>query len=358
MQKNSIICLYLVCLLVGLGLALPARAQQVPQLSQYTLNQQMFNPAVSGIEDYIATRVGFRQQYQGLPDGPKTFYANAHGALNQRELNKEDLGALPMRGASSIRFKTETIRKIRHGIGGSLVSDQPGQWTRNSFGASYAIHIPFAHKWYFSGGAGLGASVIKIGSNYQNTYDDPSSDPALKGGSKTVLDAQLGAMVYNERFYAGISAGQLFQNKLKYGTQNVNATEDKLDLVYFLNAGYRFTLSDELEFLPTTLVKYSHTSYAADFQGRFRFRQGFYAGAGFRASGKSNSVDATKASVNNNTLPDAAIVLVGLSFNKLVDVAYSYDFTTSKLSSGSNGSHEIVLGLRLNNKKKANPRIW
>jgi hypothetical protein len=55
---------------------------------------------------------------------------------------------------------------------------------------------------------------------------------------------------------------------------------------------------------------------------------------------------------------DGITGLVGLSFNKLVDIAYSYDFTTSNLSQGSNGSHELVLGLRLFNKKKANPRIW
>jgi type IX secretion system PorP/SprF family membrane protein len=341
---TSTLVLTLLLLLGGVGKAL---AQQLPQLSQYTLNMQMYNPAVSGIEDFVAGRAGFRQQNQGISDAPSTLYVNVHGALNQRELNKEDLGALPMRGASSIRFKTETIRKIRHGLGGNFMSDRAGQFARNSFSASYAIHIPFANKWYFSGGASLGASFLQLNTDWKNLRDNAGADNALAGRTRGLLDLQLGAMVYTDKFYLGLSTAQLAQNKLKFGDNAVNLDEAKLNVHYYLTTGYRLVLSDELDLLPTALVKFSKVTYAADLQTRVRFRQGFYAGMGYRI-----------ANANVELTGDAVTGLVGLSFNKTIDVAYSYDFTTSKLSTGSNGSHEIVLGVRLNNTKKVNPRIW
>ena len=349
MKKLTVLPFAAAC---GLGLSLAltaptAQAQQQPQLSLFSQNALLYNPAISGIEDYLSAKAGYRQQYQGIADGPGTFQVNVHGALNQKELNKEDLGALPMRGASSIRFKTETIRKIRHGLGGYFMNDKSGQWARNAFAASYAIHVPFAKSWYFSGGASVGASFLQLNTNWQNLRDGAANDPTLAGRTKGLLDLQLGGMVYNDRFYLGLSAVQLAQNKLQFGDATVSPDNAKLNVHYYLTAGYRISLSDELDLSPVALVKYTRQTVAADLQARIRFRQSFYAGVGYRL-----------ANANIDLTGDGLTGLVGLSFNKMVDVAYSYDFTTSGLQVGSNGSHEIVLGLRLFNSKKANPRIW
>lgn len=331
------------------GLGHVAKAQQQPQLSQYTANMLLFNPAVAGMEDFIAARAGYRQQFVGVPDGPQTVYVNVHGALNQRDLNKEDLGALPMRGASTIRFKTETIRKIRHGVGGTFVSDRAGQFTRNSASGGYAIHLPFARSWYFSGGAQLGVSFLQLGTNWnrEGFITNPNADPALAGRTLGLPEASIGGMVYNDKLYVGLSANQLLQNRLRFGETNISVDQKKLNVHYYLTAGYRLPLTDELDFAPTTLVKFSRYTYAADLQARVRFRQAFYAGIGYRLANTTTEVTG-----------DGVTGLVGLSFNKLVDVAYSFDFTTSGLNVGSNGSHEIVVGVRLYNAKKANPRIW
>lgn len=347
MKKLTAATRFAAVVALALGLGTAAQAQQQPQLSLFSGNQLLYNPSIAGVEDYLSAKAGFRQQYSGITDGPGTFHVNVHGALNQRELNKEDLGALPMRGASSIRFKTETIRKIRHGLGGFYVNDRSGQLARNAFGAAYAIHVPFAKTWYFSGGASLGFSSMQLNTSWKNLHDGTTGDPMLAGRTLGLFDATLGAMVYNDRFYAAISAAQLAQNKLQFGDQTLKADATKLNVHYYLTAGYRLTLSDELELSPVALVKYTRQTVAADLQARVRFRQSFFAGVGYRI-----------ADANVDLTGDGVTGLVGLSFNKLVDVSYSYDFTTSGLQVGSNGSHELTLGVRLFNTKKANPRIW
>jgi type IX secretion system PorP/SprF family membrane protein len=49
---------------------------------------------------------------------------------------------------------------------------------------------------------------------------------------------------------------------------------------------------------------------------------------------------------------DSFAALVGFNLSSFVNVGYSYDFTTSALNTVSNGSHEIVIGILLNNRYK------
>jgi hypothetical protein len=44
--------------------------------------------------------------------------------------------------------------------------------------------------------------------------------------------------------------------------------------------------------------------------------------------------------------------MFGINISSLINISYSYDYTTSALRTVSNGTHEIVLGLMLNNKER------
>ena len=57
---------------------------------------------------------------------------------------------------------------------------------------------------------------------------------------------------------------------------------------------------------------------------------------------------------------DAFVGMVGVTYKKLVDLAYSYDFGLSDLSTGHSGSHEILVGLRLPNHEHEPPpaQFW
>jgi len=49
---------------------------------------------------------------------------------------------------------------------------------------------------------------------------------------------------------------------------------------------------------------------------------------------------------------DSFGILAGFNISSLINVGYSYDITTSALNTVSNGTHEIVLGILLNNRNK------
>ena len=51
-------------------------------------------------------------------------------------------------------------------------------------------------------------------------------------------------------------------------------------------------------------------------------------------------------------LKDAWAAMAGVNINHLIDVGYSYDVPTSGMNQISVGSHEIILGLKLNNSRK------
>jgi type IX secretion system PorP/SprF family membrane protein len=321
-----------------------AFAQQEPQLSQYMLNSYLYNPAVAGIDDYTDVKASYRKSYAGVPNAPNTFFITAHKAINQKELNKEDLGALPMRGASTIRFKTDQPKKIRHGLGAVFYNDKAAGFTHNFAALGYAIHLPVSRKFYFSVWAQAGFSLYGYDGNAQNVIF--MGDKALQSGTATAVpEIKLGGLLYSDNLYVGLSTGQLAQNRLKFNT--ANTTLSKLNTHYYLTVGYRIPLTEEFDVIPNVLVKYSKPTAAGDLGVKVRYRGNFWAGAAFRA---------VNAKVDTDF--DAVYGIVGFTLMDFVDLGYSFDFTTSKLSAGSSGSHEVLVGVRLFNKKKASPKLW
>ena len=346
----------LLALALALVLAVTAQAQQLPQFSLYSMNANIYNPAVAGMEDFLQARAGYRQQNTGISDGPGTLYVNVHGALNQKDLNKEELGALPMRGASSIRFKEDDApRKIRHGLGGFFINDKAGQFIANSGAVSYAIHLPVGRRYYVSFGAQGGLQFLKQNADYQNLRDGQSGDAALSTRTLTLPQIGLGGMFYSDKFYVGVGIQQLTQSKIKFGDQSLS-TGQKQNTHYYLNAGYRIKVGEDFDVIPQLLGKYTAKGFTVDPQVKVRYQQAFWVGAGYRGADADLNTNDGTAKLNNTS--DAYTAMVGLTFNNLIDVAYAYDFVGSQLSTGSNGSHEIVLGVRLYNSKKAQAKMW
>ena len=54
---------------------------------------------------------------------------------------------------------------------------------------------------------------------------------------------------------------------------------------------------------------------------------------------------------------DAIAILVGLKAPRF-NIGYSYDFTISKLTMASYGSHEITLSAQMCNPNKTRKRVW
>ena len=62
------------------------QAQQLPQYTQYMLNEMAINPAVSGKDNFADVRSNNRYQWLGITDAPRTYMLTLHGPLKNRHM--------------------------------------------------------------------------------------------------------------------------------------------------------------------------------------------------------------------------------------------------------------------------------
>ncbi|MDR6193547.1 type IX secretion system membrane protein PorP/SprF [Siphonobacter sp. SORGH_AS_0500] len=322
-------------LFLGNGIA---QAQQRAQYSQYMLNAYVLNPAVSGLEDFIDAKVGYRNQWSGLEGAPKTFYATAHGALDKADRTS----SLAVRGPNGRPlprprvFRSQPAAPGHHGIGGMVLYDEMGPTYRTSLTISYARHIPLNNRIKLS--AGLGTGVTQHTIDFDRLHLLDPSDPVLQYGKQSVLmpDLSAGVLLYDPHFYVGLSASQLLFKNIHYRTSGQSAYEwlGTLYNHYFLTAGYRFDVTEDWAFLPSLLVKSVRpVPLSYDVNAKFSYQDRIWAGLSYRHK-------------------DAIVGLVGVNINYQINLGYSYDFTMSNLRNVSRGTHEIVIGIMLNNRQR------
>src|SRR6478735_7300055 len=63
-----------------------AFAQQLPQYSQYMLNELAINPAVAGKNDYAEVKSNNRHQWVGIPDAPRTYVLSLMGPIRGKNM--------------------------------------------------------------------------------------------------------------------------------------------------------------------------------------------------------------------------------------------------------------------------------
>jgi len=332
---------YLLLFLMQLGL--PSMAQQKPQYTQYVLNNYLLNPALSGIENYTDVKLGYRQQWVGLQGAPKTAFITAHWALGNpylwsNALSFEEDGNDP-RGRSYTQ--NYIASPAHHGMGVSAVLDRAGQISTASFNISYAYHLQLNNRLNLS--AGVAGGISRIGIDVNALLLEYPLDPALRNAVQSQLkpDLSLGLWLYGANLFSGLSVQQLLPQRLAFtGDEKYNTGKQVPHL--FLTAGYKIHLTEDVNFIPSVMGKWvNHTPLSVDLNMKFGFRDKVWLAAGYRKN-------------------DALNIMAGFNVSHLVNLTYSYDFTTSQLNQVSNGNHEIVLGLLLNNVYKVvcPQRMW
>jgi type IX secretion system PorP/SprF family membrane protein len=331
----------ILALIFSVGFSVAALAQQQPLYSNYMLNNFINNPALAGIEDYMDTKASFRRQWTNIPGSPTTAFVSAHAALNQADLNKEELGSLPMRGASTIRFKTVAPKKIRHGVGGFVINDNAANITNNSVFMGYSIHLPLNQTWYLATGLNVGARFFRL--NNSNIELRNPADAAFAGTNiPAIPDMNFGLMLYTERLYFGASTSQVFANNFSFVRDASIYKSAELTRHFYGTISYQLPIDVDFDFMPNAMVRYTTNGAppSVDVGGKIRYQKTFWAGASYRWN-------------------SAVAGLVGFNLYKTLDLAYAFDFTTTALNVGNVGTHEVVLGIRLNNKKATSaPKIW
>lgn len=276
-----------------------AVAQQLPQYSQYMINDYVINPAIAGTRNYFDAKLNQRYQWSGIEDAPRTYTLSVNGPLKSRKV----------------------------GIGGYIFTDVTGPTKRSGFYASYSYILKLSEEAKLSMSMSLGLLQYSVdGSQIQ--LEDPN-DIALSNALQSAIlpDAGFGMHLYSEKFYLGASAPQLFESSIKFFDEAKNG-HSGLSRHYFLMGGYKIKTSGLFTFDPSFLVKYVEpTPVQFELSARATYNKAIWLGGSYRMN-------------------DAIAVLVGYNYLDNISFGYSYDILTSGLNKYSSGSHEIMVGIR------------
>src|SRR5579872_3103556 len=102
-----------------------AIAQQKPQYTQYVLNNLLINPAVTGIENYIDVKTGYRSQWTGLQGAPVTSYITFSAPFGSDFVQGDAAAASAGNQANPYsRLYTQSYQasEPHHGIGFTVLS--------------------------------------------------------------------------------------------------------------------------------------------------------------------------------------------------------------------------------------------
>jgi type IX secretion system PorP/SprF family membrane protein len=327
-MKRNILTLCL-CAFVLVSLA-----QQKPHYTQYILNNYILNPALTGIENYTDVKMSARDQWIGLKGAPQTFYLSLHGPLGKKDY-KSTVTSFDMPGENprgSSYWDNYTASEPHHGIGFFMIGDKTGLYNRFTADVSYAYHLGLSPKTNIA--AGFSGGISKL--SYDRTKATPvdPNDPAIGGSAldiyKFVPDLNAGIWIYSANYFVGVAAQQIASPKVSF-----NGATDGFKLLphIFATTGYRFLLNEDINAIPSIMIKYvagSPVSPQFDLNVKLQYQDKMWVGASYR-------------------IEDGYAAMVGLNVASKFNVGYSYDLTTTKLNTVSRGTHEIVLGFLLGN---------
>ena len=331
---------------------LTAMAQQKPHYTQYVLNQYIINPAISGIENYVDVKISARDQWVGLSGAPKTSYLTIHAPLGKKDYRTSATSySIPGENPrGKYYWENYTAAEPHHGVGLSIINDKTGSYNRFTSTLSYAYHIGLSPTTNLSAGFAAGISKVSIDRtmhDFNGSGDpiDPATGSSISGELfKIKPDLSAGIYLYSRDYFIGLSAQQVIPQKLQFVDDAAFETTGKLIPHIFLNAGYRFLLTDDINAIPSIMVKYISGSSKNGFQPeanvKFQYRDLLWVGGSYRYQ-------------------DGYAAMLGLNVNNTFNIGYAYDFTTTNLNSVSRGTHELMIGFLLGNKYSEKcPRCW
>ncbi len=289
--------------------ALPGKAQQKVQFTQYMFNGLVINPAYAGADEALSLTFIQRKQWANIENSPSTQSLSAHTLFKKR----------------------------RFGLGLTFVNDRIGVHKNLSALTNYAYHLKVGQESYLS--MGIQAGFHNQKSDYSPLMGPANMDPKLSNPyiSYTSFDFGMGMYFRSPRLHVGLSAPELLPETISMSDSS-SIQFKKVNFFLFLK--YNITLNDDIDIEPSVLLKYlTAVPLSFDLNVNLIYRKAVTLGLSYR---KSESID---------------FMFRGKITPQLV-LGYSYDHPIGKFSRQSNGSHELMVNylFRYAPSKIASPR--
>lgn len=292
----------IIILLIGLQPITLLKAQQENQFTQYAFNQAIINPAYIGSINYMNLQISSRNQWVGFPGAPKSH-------------------------ALTLGYP---LKYFNTSIGVTAMQDNIGPLKNTILSLGYAHSVKINDKIKLS--LGLSAGINMYAANLDMLQTTDGDDLVLQQGTVNHSSFTFGSGVflYASNWYLGLSVPKIVTNSFSLGSDESDTYNLKERNHFYLVSGYVFDFnSGNIKLKPSVCVKkVQNVGPTIDLSLATSLYNRLALGGGLRN-------------------PDTYFTFLQVAITKNVKVGYAYDFSKSRISNFSNGSHEIVLDLRL-----------
>ncbi len=279
--------------------SLRSLAQQELMMSQYMFNGLFLNPAYAGSHPYVSSSLLHRAQWMGMEGAPRTSTMAVDGPLMGDKM----------------------------GLGFTLVHDRIGVSRDLEMAGHYAYRVRTGGKGRLAFGLKAGLSLYSARLSDLVYWD--AQDVLYQQNISNAVLGKFGFGVYwhNDRSYAGLALPTLYAADRRMVREAGGGSAHYFTKHYYLHAGHVFTINEDFDIKPSTLVKVeAGAPPQVDLNAHVLFRDRLWLGAGYRTG-------------------DAVVAMVEYRVDPMLRVGYAYDMTTSRLGSYTRGTHEVMLGM-------------
>jgi type IX secretion system PorP/SprF family membrane protein len=290
-----------------------SKGQEASVFSNYYLSPFIVNPAFTGSSYYPQAVLSVRKQWVGIPDSPGTLLLSG----NYR------IGTYDFYDPKGFVNKGKLKLKDRLGLGAAIYRDKSGPAENTGGVISYAYHSEINAKDELS----FGMSVIGTYYSFKSSMlepDDPD-DPYLFSGNDNTFrfNFNVGALYHSSTYFFGISAAKILPDHYSI---NEPLT---MDPSFFLMGGYKYKINTLFSIEPSlTLKKLGSESISVDLFTKLYVKRINWIALSYSTTGELN-------------------FMFGVHLVKMVYAGYAYEYSLSKISQYSYGTHEIYLGINL-----------
>jgi type IX secretion system PorP/SprF family membrane protein len=222
-------------------------------------NDFAINPAVAGTQKFNRAQLNNRYQFVGIENAPITASLSVFGGS----------ASSPM------------------GWGAMVYNDSQAAISKFGAYAAYAYHISIQKGLDLSFGLNAGliqytVDLTKIKFLEEEPYLDATKYNYIRP------DGTIGAYLYSKDYYAGVSADQLFNNKLEMISDTIvvdNATLNRLKSHIIITGGYKYKLSYGFELEPNVVIRKTPKSpFQIEATARVGYKKAAWAGLSVRSN--------------------------------------------------------------------------
>ena len=289
-------------------------AQNDVQLTQYWAAPTYYNPAYTGLSDFINIRLGARLQWVGIDNAPRSFLGAADMAVKLGKKQRMGVGVTAMQESlglfSNLFINAQASYKFRFLKGVWSVGIQPAYYNTKFKGSD--VELP-------------------DDDDYHEGTDQAIPTTDVTGSA---FDLSAGIMYSHKYFNVGVSCLHILEPEIEFSSDGAESASEGASYKTVLPRQMYFTADGNIpiknslfSLQPSMLVRTDFSNFSAEVTMRATYNKFISFGVGYRYK-------------------DAVSAMIAAEFNNFF-LGYAYDYPISAISKASTGSHEIVAGYRI-----------